>query len=119
MSLDEWAEYDNAQPDPPTGRGRARAVVWNFLDKVPVHREPIESPRPDLVETTNRANLYASVSKKHLLDLLLCNRKLDIGHRRYVWFEGDWNHLKPNRRRWLFRSPQRLHKITDSTTTRC
>ncbi|WP_306059419.1 molybdopterin-dependent oxidoreductase [Natronococcus wangiae] len=45
-----YAEYDYTQPDPPTGRGRARAVVWNFLDTVPVHREPVESPRPDLVE---------------------------------------------------------------------
>ncbi|MDT3436484.1 formate dehydrogenase subunit alpha [Haloarcula sp. 1CSR25-25] len=45
-----YEEYDHRQVDAPTGRGRARAVVWNFLDKVPVHREPIESPRPDLVE---------------------------------------------------------------------
>nr|WP_246279813.1 formate dehydrogenase subunit alpha [Natronomonas salina] len=45
-----YEQYDFAQPDAPTGRGRARAVVWSFLDKVPVHREPIESPRPDLVE---------------------------------------------------------------------
>ncbi|SEP13864.1 formate dehydrogenase major subunit [Halogranum amylolyticum] len=50
MPLSEWEQYDFKQSDPPTGRGRARAVVWNFLDKVPVHREPIESPRPDLVE---------------------------------------------------------------------
>ncbi|QLG61394.1 formate dehydrogenase subunit alpha [Halorarum salinum] len=50
MPLSEWEQYDFPQPDPPTGRGRARAVVWSFLDKVPVHREPIESPRPDLVE---------------------------------------------------------------------
>ncbi|MFC4541582.1 molybdopterin-dependent oxidoreductase [Halosolutus amylolyticus] len=46
----EYEEYDYAQPDPPTGRGKARAIVWNFLDTVPVHREPVESPRPDLVE---------------------------------------------------------------------
>ncbi|PSQ02153.1 formate dehydrogenase [Halobacteriales archaeon QS_5_68_33] len=45
-----YEEYDYRQPDAPTGRGRARAVAWNFLDTVPVHREPIESPRPDLVE---------------------------------------------------------------------
>ena len=35
----------------PFGNGRARAVVWNFPDPVPVHREPIYSPRPDLVKT--------------------------------------------------------------------
>ncbi|NJD26061.1 MAG: formate dehydrogenase [Betaproteobacteria bacterium] len=34
----------------PFGNARARALVWNFPDAVPVHREPIYSPRPDLVE---------------------------------------------------------------------
>ena len=31
------------------GNGKARAVAWNLPDPVPVHREPIYSPRPDLV----------------------------------------------------------------------
>ncbi|MFB6302834.1 MAG: molybdopterin-dependent oxidoreductase [Haloferacaceae archaeon] len=51
FDLEFWQQYDFKQPDAPTGRGRARAVAWNFLDRVPIHREPIESPRPDLVET--------------------------------------------------------------------
>ncbi|CAM5274457.1 formate dehydrogenase subunit alpha [Thauera mechernichensis] len=34
----------------PFGNARARALVWNFPDPVPLHREPIYSPRPDLVE---------------------------------------------------------------------
>ncbi|QDF98865.1 formate dehydrogenase [Azoarcus sp. DD4] len=34
----------------PFGNAKARAVVWNFPDPVPLHREPIYSPRPDLVE---------------------------------------------------------------------
>ncbi len=33
----------------PFGNAKARAVVWNFPDPVPIHREPIYSPRPDLV----------------------------------------------------------------------
>lgn len=33
----------------PFGNARARALVWNFPDPVPLHREPIYSPRPDLV----------------------------------------------------------------------
>jgi formate dehydrogenase major subunit len=33
----------------PFGNGKARAVAWNLPDPVPVHREPIYSPRPDLV----------------------------------------------------------------------
>ncbi|MEJ7667723.1 MAG: formate dehydrogenase subunit alpha [Casimicrobiaceae bacterium] len=33
----------------PFGNAKARAVVWNFPDGVPQHREPLYSPRPDLV----------------------------------------------------------------------
>ena len=33
----------------PFGNAKARAVVWNFPDPVPVHREPLFSPRADLV----------------------------------------------------------------------
>jgi len=33
----------------PFGNARARAVAWNLPDPVPVHREPIYTPRPDLV----------------------------------------------------------------------
>ncbi|HEX9179149.1 MAG TPA: formate dehydrogenase subunit alpha, partial [Burkholderiales bacterium] len=34
----------------PFGNAKARAVVWNFPDPIPQHREPLYSPRPDLVE---------------------------------------------------------------------
>jgi formate dehydrogenase major subunit len=34
----------------PFGNGKARCVVWNFPDHVPIHREPLYSPRPDLVQ---------------------------------------------------------------------
>ncbi|WP_207479686.1 formate dehydrogenase subunit alpha [Arenibaculum pallidiluteum] len=33
----------------PHGNAKARAVAWNLPDPVPVHREPIYSPRPELV----------------------------------------------------------------------
>jgi formate dehydrogenase major subunit len=33
----------------PYGNGKARAVAWNLPDAVPVHREPIYTPRPELV----------------------------------------------------------------------
>jgi formate dehydrogenase major subunit len=33
----------------PFGNAKARALVWNFPDAVPLHREPLYSPRPDLV----------------------------------------------------------------------
>jgi formate dehydrogenase major subunit len=34
----------------PFGNAKARAVVWNFPDGVPLHREPLFSTRPDMVE---------------------------------------------------------------------
>ena len=33
----------------PFGNAKARAVVWNFPDGIPQHREPLFSPRPDMV----------------------------------------------------------------------
>jgi formate dehydrogenase major subunit len=34
----------------PFGNAKARALVWNFPDAVPLHREPLYSTRPDLVD---------------------------------------------------------------------
>ena len=39
-----------ADGNPPTGRGKMRIRVFEQTDKIPIHREPIESPRPDLVD---------------------------------------------------------------------
>lgn len=34
----------------PYGNARARAIVWTFADQIPIHREPIHSPRTDLAK---------------------------------------------------------------------
>jgi formate dehydrogenase major subunit len=34
----------------PFGNAKARAVVWNWPDAIPQHREPLFSPKPELVE---------------------------------------------------------------------
>jgi formate dehydrogenase major subunit len=34
----------------PFGNAKARANVWNFPDPIPLHREPLFSPRPDLID---------------------------------------------------------------------
>ncbi|MCR2105037.1 formate dehydrogenase, partial [Campylobacter upsaliensis] len=34
----------------PYGNAKARAVVWTFKDQIPLHREPLHSPRNDLVQ---------------------------------------------------------------------
>ncbi len=34
----------------PYGNAKARAKVWTFADQIPMHREPLHSPRTDLVK---------------------------------------------------------------------
>jgi len=34
----------------PFGNGKARAFAWNLVDPVPIHREPIRTPRRDLID---------------------------------------------------------------------
>ena len=34
----------------PYGNARARAIVWTFADQIPQHREPLHTPRQDLVQ---------------------------------------------------------------------
>ncbi|QSX33560.1 formate dehydrogenase subunit alpha [Shewanella avicenniae] len=34
----------------PFGNAKARCIVWTFPDQIPVHREPLYTPRRDLVE---------------------------------------------------------------------
>ena len=56
----------------PFGNAKARAVVWTFPDPVPLHREPLYTPRRDLVEdyptyedrhAYRLPTLYASIQK--------------------------------------------------------
>ncbi|MCW5698905.1 MAG: molybdopterin-dependent oxidoreductase, partial [Rhodospirillales bacterium] len=57
----------------PFGNAKARCVVWNFPDPVPIHREPLYTPRRDLVadyptyaDTKNYRlpTLYESIQKQ-------------------------------------------------------
>ncbi len=59
----------------PFGNAKARAVVWNFPDAIPLHREPLYTSRPDLIDKwpthddqKNRWRLpvlFKSVQDKH------------------------------------------------------
>lgn len=46
----------------PFGNAKARAIVWTFPDRVPLHREPLYTPRRDLVADyptwADKANSY-------------------------------------------------------------
>ena len=57
----------------PFGNAKARAVVWTFPDPIPLHREPLYTPRRDLVadyptysdrKAYRLPTLYASIQKK-------------------------------------------------------
>jgi formate dehydrogenase major subunit len=51
----------------PYGNAKARAIVWNFPDKIPMHREPLHSPRPDLATKypayADKANHFRVMTK--------------------------------------------------------
>jgi formate dehydrogenase major subunit len=47
----------------PFGNAKARTVVWNFPDPVPVHREPLYTPRRDLLDK------YATYSDRKMYRL--------------------------------------------------
>ena len=60
----------------PFGNAKARTVVWTFPDPVPLHREPLYTPRRDLLpqyETYSDRQMYrlptkyASIQKRGLL----------------------------------------------------
>jgi len=51
----------------PYGNAKARAIVWNFPDHIPMHREPLHSPRQDLVAKypayADKANHFRVMTK--------------------------------------------------------
>jgi len=71
---DEIAELALKAGVAPYGNAKARAVVWTFPDKIPMHREPLHTPRFDLTkkyptykDKPNHYRVdtrYASVQKK-------------------------------------------------------
>lgn len=63
----------------PYGNGRARMVVWDWFDKIPVHREPLHSFRNDLV------NKYPSFPDKK--DLYRANIKYSSRQKEKNWKE--------------------------------
>jgi len=87
------------------GNAKARAIVWNFPDPIPKHREPLYSTRPELVEKypthTDQAHrwrlpiLYKSVQEKNkdvgkTFPLILTSGRL-------VEYEGGGDETRSNR----------------------
>ncbi len=90
------------------GNGKARAVAWNLPDPVPVHREPIYSPRVDLVaEYPTRPderqfrllNAGFSVQKAAIDNEIAKKFPIILSSGRLVEYEGGGEETRSNK--WL------------------
>jgi formate dehydrogenase major subunit len=90
------------------GNGKARANAWNLPDPVPVHREPIYSPRPELVakyptrpdERQFRIpNIGFSVQKAAVDKGIAKDFPIVLTSGRLVEYEGGGEETRSNR--WL------------------
>lgn len=90
----------------PFGNAKARAVVWNFPDPVPVHREPLYSTRPDMVEKYpthedkkafwRMPTLFKSVQQKNIADKVHVSFPLILTSGRLVEYEGGGEETRSN-----------------------
>lgn len=100
----------------PFGNAKARAVVWNFPDAVPQHREPIYGTRPDLVakypshddqKTRWRLPiLYKSLQQKNVDDKMHEKFPLIMTSGRLVEYEGGGEETRSNP--WLAELQQEM-----------
>ena len=90
----------------PFGNAKARAIVWNFPDGIPQHREPLYSPRPDLVakyptHDDKKAfwrlpTLFKSVQQKNVQDKVAEHFPLILTSGRLVEYEGGGEETRSN-----------------------
>jgi formate dehydrogenase major subunit len=88
------------------GNAKARAVVWNFPDGIPQHREPLYSPRPDMVEKYpshddvkvlwRLPTLFKSVQQKAVADKAHEKYPLILTSGRLVEYEGGGDETRSN-----------------------
>jgi len=90
----------------PFGNAKARAVVWNFPDPIPQHREPLYSPRPDMVakypaHDDKKAfwrlpTLYKSLQQENVKNEVSKNFPLVLTSGRLVEYEGGGDETRSN-----------------------
>ena len=99
----------------PYGNGKARAVAWNLPDPVPIHREPIYTPRVDLVEKYptypdaqqyRLPNIGFSVQKAAVEKGIAKSFPLILTSGRLVEYEGGGEETRSNR--WLAELQQEM-----------
>jgi formate dehydrogenase major subunit len=90
------------------GNGKARTVAWNLPDPIPVHREPIYSPRPELVakyptrpdeRQLRMPNIGFSVQKAAVERNIAKEFPIILTTGRVVEYEGGGEETRSNR--WL------------------
>ena len=96
----------------PFGNAKARCVVWNFPDPVPIHREPLYTPRRDLVADyptypdTRRHRvplLYQSIQEKDFAK----DFPMIVSTGRVTEYEGGGDLTRANR--WLAELQQEMY----------
>jgi formate dehydrogenase major subunit len=90
----------------PFGNAKARAVVWNFPDGIPQHREPLYSTRPDLVakyptHDDKKAfwrlpTLFKTLQDQNLADKVAEKFPLILTSGRLVEYEGGGDETRSN-----------------------
>ena len=100
----------------PFGNAKARAVVWNFPDPIPQHREPLYGTRPDLMakyptHDDKKAfwrlpTLYKTVQQKNLEDKVHEKFPLIMTSGRLVEYEGGGEETRSNP--WLAELQQEM-----------
>ncbi len=90
----------------PFGNAKARAVVWNFPDPVPLHREPLYGTRPDLVAKYpthddkkafwRMPTLYKSLQQKNVESKLYEKFPIILTSGRLVEYEGGGEETRSN-----------------------
>ncbi|AOO80852.1 formate dehydrogenase subunit alpha [Bosea vaviloviae] len=92
----------------PYGNGKARANAWNLPDPVPTHREPIYSPRVDLVakwparpdeRTLRIPNLHTTIQKAAVERGVAKSFPIVLTSGRLVEYEGGGEETRSNK--WL------------------
>ena len=90
----------------PFGNAKARAVVWNFPDAIPIHREALYSTRPDMVAKYpthddvksfwRMPTLFKTVQDKNTADKLHEKFPIILTSGRLVEYEGGGEETRSN-----------------------
>ena len=90
----------------PFGNAKARAVVWNFPDPVPIHREPLYGNRPDLMakyptHEDKKAfwrlpTLYKTIQQRNITNKIHEKFPLVLTSGRLVEYEGGGEETRSN-----------------------